>query len=320
MIRFAGTAALLLFGAFANGQTPARGGAPSPGLPVQGQSVPGFDKPKLEAFVRHLLLWGPQINVAVADPQPGPMPGYREVRVTGSYQQVSLEEVFYVSLDGRKIVRGTVYDADRSPFAAEVAKLKTDLQPSLGTPGAKVVVVAFSDFQCGYCREEAKTLRTNLLQAYPKDVRLYFKDMPIEQIHPWAKSAAIAGRCVFRQNPAAFWDFHDWIFEKQTEVTVENLKAKLTEWIPTKGLDAMQFSRCYDNRSTEAEVNKNIAEARSLKVNSTPTLFVNGRMVPGSVPWQQMKAIIDWELDYANKHPESGEKCCELTLPIPGKN
>lgn len=303
MIRFAGTAALLLFGAAAFGQPPA-----------------GIDKPKLEAYVRHLLLWGPQITVTVADPVSAPLPGFREVRVTGSYQQASIDEIFYVTLDGRKIVRGTVYDIDQSPFAAEIAKLKTDLQPSLGTPGAKVVVVAFSDFQCGYCREEAKTLRANLIQTYPNDVRFYFKDFPIEQIHPWAKSAAIAGRCVFRQNPAAFWDYHDWVFEHQNELTPENLKEKITAWAPTKNLDAMQFARCLDNRSTEAEVNRNIADARALKVASTPTVFINGRMVPGNVPWQQLKAIIDWELDYAKKHPSSGEKCCELTLPIPGKN
>jgi protein-disulfide isomerase len=307
MIRFAGTAVLLLVGGVAFGQ-PAPPPAPA-----------AIDKPKLEAYIRHLLLWGPQITVAVGDPIPGPMPGYHEVKVTGSFQQASLDEIFYVSLDGRRIVRGTVYDVEKSPFASDLAKIKTDLQPSLGTPGAKVVVVAFSDFQCGFCRDEAKTLRTHLLQTFPNDVCLYFKDFPIEQIHPWAKQASIAGRCVFRQNPAAFWDFHDWIFDKQAEMTVENLKAKLSEWVPTRGLDAIQFSRCYDSKSTEAEVNRNVADARALRVSSTPTLFVNGRMVPGSMPWQQLKAIIDWELDYAKKHPESGENCCELTLPIPGK-
>lgn len=313
MTRLAAAAALLLLRAAACAQTPAGGTAPAAALP-------GLDKARLEAYVRHLLLWGPQITVAVADPLPGPMPGYHEVRVTGSYQQASLDEVFYVSLDGRNLIRGAVYDIDKSPFAKELSRLKTDLQPSLGTPGAKVVIVAFSDFQCGYCRDEAKSLRANLLKTYPKDVRLYFKDFPIEQIHLWAKSAAIAGRCVFRQAPAAFWDFHDWIFDKQSEITADNLKAKLTEWIPTQGLDALQFSRCFDNRSTEAEVNRNISEARALKVNSTPTLFVNGRVVPGSVAWPQLKAIIDWELGYANQHPGAGEKCCELTLPIPGKN
>src|SRR6267378_3211269 len=61
-------------------------------------------------------------------------------------------------------------------------KLHTDLQPSFGTPGAPVVIVLFSDFECPYCKEEAKALRSNLLATYPKEVRLYFKDLPLTQI------------------------------------------------------------------------------------------------------------------------------------------
>ena len=277
------------------------------------------DKVGLEAYVRHLMLWGPQINVAIADPVPAPLPGYLDVKVTASFQQASLDESFYVSPDGRKIVRGSVYDIDKSPFAAELAKLKTDLSPSVGTPGAPVVVVAFSDFQCAYCRDEAKMLRENLIKTYPTQVRLYFKEFPLEQIHPWAKSAAIAGRCVFRQDPLRFWDYHDWIFDIQKDVTVENLKSKLGEWVQSKGLDPLPFSRCYDNRSSEADINKTIAEGRELKVSSTPTLYVNGRPLPGSVAWNQLKAIIDWELDYSKKTGQAVEKCCEVSLPMPGK-
>ena len=84
------------------------------------RAVP-LDKAKMEAYVRHLLLWGPHITVAVANPVPGPMPGYHEVKVTGGYKAVSLDEIFYVSDDGKKIVRGTVYDIDKNPFASEIA-------------------------------------------------------------------------------------------------------------------------------------------------------------------------------------------------------
>ena len=290
---------------------------PRPAVSAQ-VSAQVLDKTKMEAYVRHLLLWGPHINVAVANPVAGPMPGYSEVKVTGSYKAISLDEIFYVSQNGQKIVRGTVYDIDKNPFSAEIDKLKTDLSPSVGTPGAKVVVVVFSDFQCAYCRDEAKMLRENLLKTYPQDVRLYFKDFPLEQIHPWAKPAAIAGRCIFRENPASFWEYHDWIFDKQSEMTAENLKTKIGEWVTSKGLDAVQFSRCYDNKSTEKDVNASIEQARQLRVSSTPSMFVNGRPLPGAVPWEQLKAIIDWEIDYSKKTGATGEKCCELTLPVPG--
>ncbi|HRJ18665.1 MAG TPA: DsbA family protein [Bryobacteraceae bacterium] len=276
-----------------------------------------LDKPTLEAYIRHLLLWNPQIQVAISDPKPAPMPGYQEFTVTGSYGQASLDEVFYVSADGSRIVRGAVYDINASPFQTELSRLTTDLHPSMGTPGAPVVIVLFSDYQCGYCRQEAQQLRANLLKTFPTQVRLYFKDLPIDAIHPWARNASIAGRCVFRQDALKFWDYHDWIFDKQAEVTPDNLKPKITEWATANSLDLVQFARCYDQRETEAEINASIAEARSLRVDSTPTLFVNGRKVPGTVSFAQLKAIIEFEIGHAQTTGQGGEKCCEVTLPTP---
>lgn len=291
----------------------------APPKPASRKAAPAFDRKQLEDYVRHLLLWGPQITVNVADPVPGPMPGYREVKVTGSFQKVSVDEVFYLSADGSKLVRGAVFDMAVNPFAKDLAKIRTDLQPSMGTPGARVVIAIYSDFQCAYCREEAKMLRDNLLKTYPQEVRLYFKDFPLDQIHPWARNASIAGRCIFRQNPQAFWDYHDWIFDKQADFTPENLKAKVTAWVVEHKLDGVQFSRCLDSRSPEPEIEKNLSEGRDLRVDSTPTLFVNGRKVPGSTPWPQLKAIIDWELDYGKRTGFTPESCCELKLPVPGQ-
>ncbi len=289
--------------------------ASKPGKPATRATL---DKAALEAYVRHLLLWNDTIKVVVGDPKPAPMEGFHEVIVTGSAGDVSLDEQFYVSLDGSKIVRGTVYDVKKSPFTRELGLLNnTPDQPSLGTPGAPVTLVEFSDYQCAYCREEAKSLRANLLKAYPKEVQFYFREFPLDQIHPWARTAAVAGRCVFKANRQAFWDFHDWIFDKQKEITVDNLKSKFLEWAQSKSLDPLQLGRCYDRRATEADIDRNIAEAKALRLNSTPTIFVNGRMFPGSLPWPQMKTVIDWELNYSKKKAAEAEACCSLTLPTP---
>ena len=59
-------------------------------------------------------------------------------------------------------------------------------------------MVEFSDFQCPYCKEEAKMLRQNLAQPYPHNAA-YFKTFPAGIPHPWAKAAAIASRCVYQQ-------------------------------------------------------------------------------------------------------------------------
>lgn len=124
----------------------------------------------------------------------------------------------------------------------------------------------------------------------------------------------MAGRCVFAQNPASFWDYYDWIYEHQAEITPENLKDKVLEFAKNKNLDTVQLGHCMDTKATEGEVDKSEAEGKALKIDQTPTLFINGRRIPGSVPWNNMKQLIDAELEYA-KPAADADKCCEVKIP-----
>ena len=281
-----------------------------------------FDKATLEAYVRHLNVWGPQIKVEIDNPKPSALPGFEEVTVHASAGNASADDTLYVSKDGQKILRGNVFDVAQNPFKPQLDKLHTDLQPSFGTPGAPVVIVIFSDFECPYCKEEAKAIRSNLLATYPKEVRLYFKDLPLSQIHPWALPAALAGRCIFKQNPGAFWDYHDWIYEAQKDVTADNLKPKTMEFVKGKEIDAMQLERCMDSKATQPEIDKSAAEAKSLGVAATPTVFVNGRQLVGqAATWANLRQVIDYEIEYQKAAKNAGEDCgCEVKLPSPALN
>ena len=213
-----------------------------------------------------------------------------------------------------------MWDIGLNPFKKDLDRLKTSFEPSMGTPGSPVVLVEFSDFQCPYCKEEATMLRQNLLSAYPKQVRLYFKQYPLVSIHPWAKPAAIASRCVFQQAANTFWDYHDWIYAHQAEITPENLKEKVMEWAKTaKDIDTSQLASCIDTKATEAAVDKDIEEAQALEIGGTPTLFVNGRRIPNLVDWPSLRNIIDYEIEYQKTAKNAGEDCgCDLTLDVPG--
>jgi len=307
-------AALVGLATWSAAQPPARKPAPQKKVAATKPKESALDKATLEPYVRHLFVWGPKIQVTLSDPAPSSqLPGFLEVKVQASAAGASQEETFLVSSDGQKILKAAVFDIAQNPFKPDLDRLKTQFQPSFGTPGATVVLVVFSDFECPYCKDEAKMLRQNLLSAYPKQVRVYFKDFPLEPIHPWAKPAAIAGRCVFRLNPGAFWDYYDWMFEHQQEITLENLKAKVLEFARGKPVDALQLSRCIDTRATESEVDRNAAEARALQVNSLPALFVNGRRLVGQVAWPNLRQIIDYEIDYQKTAHNAGEEaCCEL--------
>lgn len=303
-------------------QRPQKKAAPPKAVP-QRPKKSALDKATMEAYVRHLFVWAPPIQVTVGDPKPSTqLPGFNEVIVRAAAAGGgSQDELFYVSKDGQQILRGVVFDVAQNPFKPDLDKLKTEFQPSFGTPGATVVLVVFADFQCPFCKEEAKMLRQNLLSAYPKQVRLYFKDFPLEQIHPWAKMASIAGRCIFRQNAGAFWQYYDWIFEHQAEITPENLKSKALEFATGKEIDTLQLSRCLDARTTEAEVDKNAADAKALQINSIPTMFVNGRRLTGQIGWPDLRRIIDYEIDYQKTARNAGEDCgCEIKPLLPVAN
>jgi protein-disulfide isomerase len=290
----------------------------------QAQKKSAFDKATLEAYVRHMFVMDKQITVKVSDPIPSQFPGYQEVTVSASAGQRHQDFPFLVSQDGSKIVQGnfTFFDINQNPFKPDLDKLKTDGAPSMGTQGAPVVIVEFSDFECPYCKNEASVLRKNLLSAYPKEVHLYFKQFPLESLHPWARTAALASRCVYRQSADAFWTYHDWIFDKQGDITPENVKDKIQEWAKsTKGVDASQLGSCLDSKSTDLEVTKDIADGRALMVDSTPTMFINGRRVAASLDWPTLRSIIDYEIEYQKTAKNAGEDCgCTVKLDIPAIN
>ena len=281
-----------------------------------------LDKPTLENYVRHLETWDHSITMEISDPKPAPFDGFYEVTIHASKGPASQDMSFYVSKDGKQILQGTLYTTADNPFKSDLDKLKglTDHAANYGTLGAPVVIVEFSDFQCPFCKEEAKTLRSNIPSIYPKEVHLYHLDMPLENAHPWARAAAIAGRCVYKQSNSAFWTYYDWIYEHQSDINSENLQAKILEWAKGRdSIDSLQLTRCMENKETDSEVTWSAEQAKKLQVNQTPMFFVNGRRMAGAVDWPTMKHIIDDEIEYQKTAKNAGEDCgCSMTLPTPG--
>jgi|SRR5665213_332488 len=258
-----------------------------------------IDKPAIEAYLRHAELWIPQVSVSIDDPKPSAyLPGFSEIEVHLSYQGQTKEEHYLISPNGKNIVKGDVYDITKSPFQANIDRIKLDSQPSYGTPGAPVTIVVYGDFQCPVCKAEADVMRKNVAQNFPGKVQVYFKDFPLESIHPWARAASDVGRCIYKENPDAFWKFHDWIYENQEGITPETLNSKVMTWAGTAGIDAIQLGRCVDGKATDKEVAQNLAEAHGLGLDATPTLFINGRKFVGALEWPIMKQLVQLEIDH----------------------
>ena len=257
-----------------------------------------LDKSALEAYLRHVELYRGTVTYKIDDPRPSKdLPGFSEVEVHLSFEGGTQDERYYVSKDGQILVNGDVYRINGNPFQTNLDRLSLADLPSLGPANAPVTIVEFGDLECPDCRMEAPILRHNVAETFASQVRLYFKDFPLGSIHPWARAAAIAGRCVYHQDAKAFWDFYDWIYENQQEIEPDNLNSKILAWAGQNGLDARLLGGCIETKASEPEVDRSLAEGRSLGVRGTPTLFINGRKI-GGLAWPDLELVIRKELEY----------------------
>ncbi len=166
----------------------------------------------------------------------------------------------------------------------------TEGSPFTGGKNAKVTIVEFSDFQCPYCAEGAKVLK-KLKDKYGNKVKVVMKQFPLP-FHSQAKKASVATLCANEQSMEKFWTMHDRLFSGQSKLKVEDLKA-LAKNI---GLKSDQFNKCLDDNKYIAQVEKDIQDGKSVGVKSTPTFFINGKLIAGALPIEEFSELIDQEL------------------------
>ena len=153
-------------------------------------------KHKVEKYLRNVFAFGPDVNMVVGDFKETGMPGLLETSIAVTIEGNKEEVKMWVSSDGKFLVRGELDDMSKDPLAETRAKLDLEDAPATGVANAPVTVVEFADFECPVCRNLHEALK-ELLPKYPQ-VRMVFKDFPLEQIHPWARTGALAGRCAYR--------------------------------------------------------------------------------------------------------------------------
>jgi protein-disulfide isomerase len=153
---------------------------------------------------------------------------------------------------------------------AKVYNIPLANSPVRGPSDAKVTVVEFADYQCPFCGQ-AEGLMTQVLESYPKDVRLVYKQFPLATIHPQAMAASKAALAAGRQGK--YWEMHDLIFRNQRDLSPE----KLTELAGSLQLDVMQFEKDMESPEVLAQISREQQEGKSADVVGTPTIFVNGK-------------------------------------------
>ncbi|MCA1585662.1 MAG: thioredoxin domain-containing protein [Acidobacteria bacterium] len=160
--------------------------------------------------------------------------------------------------------------------------------PARGAASAPITIIEFSDFQCPFCGRVTPTL-DKLRAAYPEKIRFVFKDFPLPN-HAEAPKASEAAHCANDQGK--YWEMHDRLFANQQALAVPALK----QHAAALGLDAATFDRCLDSNKYADIVQADLEEGQKLGIQSTPTLYINGRPVVGAQPYEYFVTVIEEEL------------------------
>ncbi|WP_157534997.1 DsbA family protein [Nocardia inohanensis] len=183
------------------------------------------------------------------------------------------------------------------PRYAELAKLaRRDAADPLaqGRADAPVVMVEYSDFQCPFCRTFGRKIEPQLIADYVDKgvLRIEWRNYPIfgEESTTAAHAAWAAGQ------QGKFWEFHDTLManapeKKNTGALTPDRMAELAEQAGVP--DIAKFRTDLDSPAAAAAVQRDVTEAYSLGVSSTPAFLINGRPVLGAQPIEQFQAVIE---------------------------
>jgi protein-disulfide isomerase len=246
----------------------------------------------VNSFLFQTFGYDAAITWKVVNIRPSEIAGLAEVTVVVTNPQGSNPNKLLVSSDGKHAVTGDILPFGARPFEEARVKLEKGVNgPAKGPAKAQVTVVEFSDMQCPHCQKVAPMVETLLAQE--PDVHFVFQNFPLPS-HNWAEKAAGYVECVGQSSNEAVWKFIAKAFEDQTNITEANADEKLKAIATASGANADEAAACAVKPETKARIQASVALGRSVGVNGTPTLYINGRSVSGGVPVDTMKKIVDF--------------------------
>jgi protein-disulfide isomerase len=268
--------------------------AAQPAAASSGEGSTGLpSEDTVNSFLFQMFGYDATITWKVNEIRPSEVPGLAEVMVVVTNAQGSNPNRLLVSSDGKRAISGDVLPFGAKPFDEARAQLEKGVNgPAKGPAKSALTIVEFSDMQCPHCQKAAPAI--DQLLAQEPEAHFVFQSFPLP-IHNWAEKAAGYVDCVGRASNDAVWKFIQRTFDEQANITEANVDEKLKAIATASGANADEVASCATKPDTKARVEASVALGKSVGVSGTPTLFINGRSVPGGAPIDLLKKIADFQ-------------------------
>ena len=186
-----------------------------------------------------------------------------------------------------------------------VAEANVGNAPVTGPADAPVTIIEYADYECPYCQKAEPSLK-KIREQYSGKVRFAYKSFPLPS-HPHAQKAAEAALCAGQQGK--YWDFHERVYEKNGKgLDVSELK----ELARSLGVNGDQFDKCLDSSAEAANVKQSLDEGLKLGVTGTPSFFINGHFISGSLPYDQLNDLVQLQLTKGKQTSSAGNSSAQM--------
>ena len=283
------------------GQSPSTGSAQAKPLdPALAKPLDPKIARNIELTLRSKLDIPPDYLIHVGPRTPSDTPGFDTLTVSfdvPGHPEHSQKLNFLISTDNKTLERIARWDISKDPASL----VPPGDRPVRGNPSAKVVLVNFDDLECPYCAKLHSELFPDTLDHYKGLIKIVYRDMPIEDLHPWAMHAAVNANCLATQSGTAYWSFVDYVHTHGGDITGPDRDLKKSTALLDKvaleqgekdKLDSAKLSACIAKQD-ESGIHTEMKLSDILDIESTPTLYVNGEEVEGAVPEDVLWPVID---------------------------
>jgi protein-disulfide isomerase len=253
-----------------------------------------------------------EYRLTIGIPTKSEIAGYDQIQVTYTKEgEPNQFAPFLLSTDGKTLAQFNKIDVSQDPknLVSAVGR------PARGGPeNAPVLIVGFDDLECPYCAKMNAEIFPALLDRYKNQIRVVYRDFPLDEIHPWSMHAAVDSNCLGALSTTGYWNYIDYVHAHADEVPGKDQKSVLFAYQTLDKLamdegarqkvNATQLMACIQKQDN-AKVKESMQDAIGdpLRINSTPILYVNGEKVEGVVSLEILDRVIDDALRAAGQTP-----------------
>ena len=273
-----------------------------------GGKLPPELERRVELLIRSKANLPPNYDIVVGPRSHSEVPGFDEIVVLFSSEGKSSKPMtFLLSTDGKTVAQFSKFDISKDPKTL----VSDSGRPARGGPSnAPVVIVGFDDLECPFCSRMHAELFPALQERYKDQVRIVYRDFPLEQ-HPWAVHAAVDANCLAEQSTPGYWNYVDYVHAHLSDIGgTEKTLDKANEMLDTLARDEGKRQKANDTalnacieKQDDTAIKASVKQGTDLGIGATPVLYINGEKLEGAYPIEYVYRMIDKALIAEGKTP-----------------